>query len=69
MSNIKYILYINEGGLNMSNEKNEITKILVSFPNELIENIETYRFENRIPNRTQAILELIKFGLEKERAE
>lgn len=50
----------------MNNEKTEITKILVSFPNDLVEDIETYRFDNRIPNRTQAILELIKNGLEKE---
>ncbi|MGE6488529.1 hypothetical protein [Paenisporosarcina sp. NPDC076898] len=50
-------------------EKNEITKILVGFPEDILNEIETYRFENRIPNRTQAILELIKQGLKKEPTE
>ncbi|PZX07891.1 hypothetical protein C7437_1011013 [Psychrobacillus insolitus] len=45
---------------------NEIKKILVGFPEELLEQIENFRFENRINNRTQAILDLIKKGLEKE---
>lgn len=53
----------------MSAEKTELTKILIRFPEDLLEEIETYRFENRVTNRTQAILDLIKKGLEKEPTE
>jgi metal-responsive CopG/Arc/MetJ family transcriptional regulator len=31
---------------------------------ELLENLEDYRFENRIPSRSRAIEELIRKGLE-----
>lgn len=54
------------GGIRMSNE---ITKVLISFPDELLKRIEDYRFENRVNNRTQAVLDLIIKGLEKEQTE
>lgn len=43
-------------------EKN--TQILLTMPWELKEEIEEYRFNHRIGNRTAAILELIKKGLD-----
>lgn len=45
-------------------DKTKNTPINVNFPNELLGKVEDYQFENRIKNRTQAILELIKKGLE-----
>lgn len=45
----------------IDSEKN--TQILVTMPKELKEEIEDYQFENRINNRTAAILELIRKGL------
>ncbi|HWI50234.1 MAG TPA: hypothetical protein VNU45_18645 [Rummeliibacillus sp.] len=48
----------------MAIDKTKNTPINVNFPNELLGKVEDYQFENRIKNRTQAILELIKKGLE-----
>lgn len=47
-------------------DKTKNTPVNVTFPNELLQKVEDYQFENRIKNRTQAILELIKKGLEHE---
>ena len=49
--------------------KEELIRILIRFPETLLERIEDFRFENRSVNRTQAILELIEKGLEKEQSE
>ena len=48
-------------------EKN--TQILVTMPWELKEKIENYQFSNRIPNRTVAILDLIRKGLDSSNKE
>lgn len=45
-------------------DKEKNTQVLVTMPWELKEEIETYQFENRIPNRTSAILDLIRKGLD-----
>jgi len=45
-------------------DKTKNTQVLVTFPNELLEKVEDYRFENRIENRSEAIRELIRKGLE-----
>lgn len=50
----------------MAIDKTKNTPVNVTFPNELLQKVEDYQFENRIKNRTQAILELIKKGLEHE---
>lgn len=44
----------------------ELKKKLIRFPVELIEDIETYQHENRIPNFTQTVLTLLKKVLESE---
>lgn len=53
----------------MAIDKSKNTQILVTFPNDILEKIEDYRFSNRIGNRTKAILELIEKGLEKEQSD
>lgn len=53
----------------MAVDKDKNTQILVTMPWELKEEIEDYQFENRIPNRTAAILDLIEKGLAKENKE
>lgn len=45
----------------IDSEKN--IQILVTMPIELKKDIEDYQFENRVPSRTAAILELIRKGL------
>lgn len=53
----------------MAIDKNKNTQVLVTFPDELLEQIETYQFENRVPNRNEAIRQLVRKGLEKEPTE
>lgn len=50
----------------MAIDKEKNTQVLVTFPNELLQEIEDYKFDNRFPNRSEAIRDLIKKGLEKE---
>lgn len=50
----------------MAVDKDKNTQILVTFPNDLLQEIEDYKFDNRFPNRNEAIRDLIKKGLEKE---
>ena len=38
-------------------------QILLTLDEELLERIEDYRYENRIPMRSEAIRNLIKIGL------
>ncbi|KIQ93895.1 hypothetical protein LH47_02045 [Anoxybacillus thermarum] len=49
----------------MAVDKNKNTQILVTFPNELVDQIEKYWHENKLKNRNEAIRELVKIGLEK----
>jgi metal-responsive CopG/Arc/MetJ family transcriptional regulator len=49
----------------MAIDKTKNTQILVTFPNEVIEEIEKYWHENRLKNRTEAIRELVQIGLKK----
>ena len=48
----------------MAIDKNKNTQILVTTPNDLKEEIENYQFDNRLPSRTAAIVELIRKGLD-----
>jgi len=50
----------------MAIDKSKNTQILVTMPNQLKEEIENYQFDNRLPSRTAAILELIQKGLDHE---
>jgi metal-responsive CopG/Arc/MetJ family transcriptional regulator len=49
----------------MAVDKNKNTQILVTFPNELVKQIEDYWFKNKLKNRNEAIRELVRIGLEK----
>jgi len=60
-----YILvfcYLFRYGKHMATKK---PQVLLTLDDELLERIEDYRYENRIPNRSEAIRRLIKDALEK----
>jgi metal-responsive CopG/Arc/MetJ family transcriptional regulator len=38
--------------------------INITIDEKLLDEIEDFRFENRLPNRSQAIVHLIKLGME-----
>jgi len=50
----------------MAIDKTKNTQVLVTIPNEDLEKIEDYQFNNRIKSRTEAIRILINKGLEEE---
>ncbi|WP_373712064.1 ribbon-helix-helix domain-containing protein [Jeotgalibaca porci] len=49
----------------MAIDKSENTQVLLTISKELLKLIEDYQFDNRIPNRSEAIRELIQKGLDK----
>lgn len=49
----------------MAVDKAKNTQILVTFPNDTLEEIEKYWHENKLKNRNEAIRELIQLGLKK----
>jgi metal-responsive CopG/Arc/MetJ family transcriptional regulator len=53
----------------MAVDKTKNTQILVTFPNELVKEIEKYWHENELKNRNEAIRELVQKGLNKKPAE
>lgn len=53
----------------MAVDKNKNTQILVTFPNDLLEDIENYWHEQKLSNRNEAIRVLVKKALEKEPTE
>jgi metal-responsive CopG/Arc/MetJ family transcriptional regulator len=53
----------------MAVDKTKNTQVLVTFPNELIDDIEKYWHENKLKNRNEAIRELVQLGLKKEQSE
>ncbi|MCP3025423.1 ribbon-helix-helix domain-containing protein [Halobacillus sp. A5] len=50
-------------------DKSKNTQILVTFPNEMVEDIEEYWHKKRLKNRNEAIRELVQKGIEKESSE
>ena len=50
----------------MAKKKENHTKILVNLPDELLEKVEDYRFENRCADRNEAIEQLLKKALQQE---
>lgn len=50
----------------MAIDKTKNTQILVTFPNELVADIEKYWHDNQLKNRNEAIRELVLKGLKKE---
>lgn len=53
----------------MTVDKSKNTQILVTFPNNLLEEIEKYWHINHLRNRNEAIRDLIIKGLKKEHSE
>lgn len=53
----------------MAVDKEKNTQILVTFPNDLLEDIEKYWHQNGLKNRNEAIRELVHKGLKKEQSE
>lgn len=49
----------------MAIDKDKNTQILLTISKELLEKVEDFQFENRIPNRSEALRLLIEKGLEK----
>ena len=47
-------------------DKKENTQILVTFPNEMVKEIENYWHKNKVKNRSEAIRMLIRKGLESD---
>ncbi|WP_173668476.1 CopG family ribbon-helix-helix protein [Rummeliibacillus stabekisii] len=47
----------------MAIDKDKNTQVLVTFPNELLKEIENYWHDKKLKNRNEAIRELIKIGL------
>jgi len=47
----------------MAVDKEKNKQILVTFPNEVLEQIETYWHDNKLKNRNEAIRELVQKGL------
>lgn len=67
---ISYITYNTFKGVDkMAVDKTKNTQILVTFPNELFEEIEKYWHEKKLKNRNEAIRELVQKGLQKEQSE
>lgn len=53
----------------MAVNKSKNTQILVSFPNEMVEEIEKFWHEKQLKNRNEAIRELVRIALKKEPSE
>lgn len=49
----------------MAVDKEKNTQVLVTFPNEMISEIEKYWHDNKLKNRNEAIRELVSLGLKK----
>ena len=50
----------------MAVDKTKNTQVLVTIPNDVLEKIEDFQFDNRIKNRNEAIRTLIILGLNKK---
>jgi len=53
----------------MAVDKTKNTQVLVTFPNEILEEVETYWHKNQFKNRNEAIRQLIKLGLVKSKSQ
>ncbi|MEK4512848.1 ribbon-helix-helix domain-containing protein [Paenibacillus sp. FSL K6-2524] len=53
----------------MAVDKTKNTQILVTFPNDTLEEIEKYWHDNKMKNRNEAIRDLVQKGLNKELSE
>ncbi|KAF6565464.1 hypothetical protein G9G63_09920 [Paenibacillus sp. EKM202P] len=53
----------------MAIDKDKNTQVLVTFPNDLLDEVELFWHENKLKNRSEAIRKLIEIGLEKKNTE
>ncbi|MCC3380723.1 ribbon-helix-helix domain-containing protein [Paenibacillus farraposensis] len=53
----------------MAVDKDKNTQILVTFPNEMVEDIKEFWHDKKLRNRNEAIRMLISKGLEKHKQE
>lgn len=53
----------------MAINKEKTVQKLISMPRELAEEISNYRYDNRLPSEAEAVRQLIKRGLKKEKSE
>ncbi len=53
----------------MAVDKEKNMQVLVTFPKEMIKEVEDYWHQNNLPNRNEAIRVLVQKGLEKEQSE
>ncbi|MET3209894.1 UNVERIFIED_CONTAM: metal-responsive CopG/Arc/MetJ family transcriptional regulator [Paenibacillus sp. PvR008] len=53
----------------MAIDKDKNTQVLVTFPNELLDEIEMFWHENKLKNRSEAIRKLIEIGLKQKSTE
>ncbi|EOP60970.1 hypothetical protein IKQ_06201 [Bacillus cereus VDM053] len=52
----------------MAIDKTKNTQVLVTFPNEMLKDIDEYWHDNRLKNRNEAIRELIRIALSQKEA-
>lgn len=67
--NIGYITYnvCMEVYLTLAVDKEKNTQVLVTFPVEMIEEIEKYWHDNKLKNRNEAIRSLVAIGLKQKK--
>lgn len=51
----------------MAVDKEKNTQVLVTFPNDMLQEIENHWYENRFKNRNEAIRDLVDKGLKDSR--
>lgn len=50
----------------MAVDKDKNTQILVTFPNEMVDDIEQFWHENKLKNRSEAIRALVAKGIQSQ---
>lgn len=53
----------------MAVDKDKNKQILITFPNELLEEVEEYWHDNKLKNRSEAVRELVEKGLKTSKTE
>lgn len=52
----------------MAVDKDKNTQILVTFPNEMVNEIEQFWHDNKLKNRNEAIRELVTRGIKSQKS-
>lgn len=70
LSNISYMTYnIYKEGFTMAVDKEKNKQFLLTISIEMLEAIEAYWHEKNLPNRNEAVRQLITIALQKEQQE